>query len=97
MPTGRMHTLRKRKKTEKNKKRGVTKMNEKYFAVPKVIFSISDRMIFSDKDIGMIVEALYNYFVGKETLETVTDGMSMALSDVTTCLICMEEEDYESF
>ncbi|MBO5715069.1 MAG: hypothetical protein J6S23_01590 [Clostridia bacterium] len=69
-------------------------MKEKYFAVPKVLYSIADRFLLTDKEIGMVVTAIYEYFVGHENLEDITDGMSAQLEHVVTCLICMEEEDY---
>ena len=72
-------------------------MEQEYFAVPKVIFSIGDRMLFTDKETGMVVKAIFEYFVGKEPLETVTSGMSTQLENAVTCIICMMEEDYESF
>jgi hypothetical protein len=68
-------------------------MNEKYFAVPKVLFSIGDRFLLSQRDKGVILEAIFEYFVGGVPLETVTDGMSKTLEDITTCIICMMEED----
>ena len=32
-----------------------------------------------------------------EDLEKITNGMSPQLEHIVTCLICMEEEDYETF
>ena len=72
-------------------------MKEKYFAVPKVLFSIADRFLLTDKEKGMVVNAIYEYFVGHEDLEKITNGMSAQLEHIVTCLICMEEEDYETF
>ncbi len=69
-------------------------MNERYFAVPKVLYSMADRFLLTDKEVGMIVTAIYEYFVGHEDLETITNGMSAQLEHIVTCLICMEEEDY---
>ena len=69
-------------------------MNERYFAVTKVLYSIADRFILTDKEVGMLVNAIYEYFVGHESLEDITDGMGAQLEHIVTCLICMEEEDY---
>lgn len=71
-------------------------MKKGYFAVPKHIFTIADRRTLCDRDIGILVRALYEYFEVGEDLETITDGMSRELETITTCLVAAEEEDYES-
>lgn len=68
-------------------------MNEKYFAVPKVLYSIADRFLLTDKEIGMVVTAIYEYFAGHEDLESITDGMGAQLEHIVTCLICIMEDD----
>jgi hypothetical protein len=68
-------------------------MNEKYFAVPKVLYSIADRFLLTDKEIGMVVTAIYEYFAGHEDLETITNGLSQELEHIVICLTCIMEED----
>ena len=68
-------------------------MNEKYFAVPKVLYSIADRFLLTYKEIGMVVTAIYEYFVGHESLEDITNGLSLELEHIVTCLTCIMEDD----
>jgi hypothetical protein len=68
-------------------------MNERYFVVPRVLYSIADRFLLTDKEIGMVVTAIYEYFVGHESLERITDGMSAQLEHIVICLTCIMEED----
>jgi hypothetical protein len=71
-------------------------MNKRFIAVPKVLFSIGENFLFTHKEYGMILEAIYCYFDGGESLENITDGMSKTLTDVTICVISMlEGEGYE--
>ena len=72
-------------------------MNKKYISIPTAIYTIGDSFLFTHKEYGMIMEAIYSYFFGGENLETITDGMSKTLTDVTICLVGMMEADgYET-
>lgn len=72
-------------------------MKQGYFAVPKHLFTVVDRFNLCHRDIGILVEALYEYFVIHKSIEEITDGMSASTEAIFICLVCAEEEDYESF
>lgn len=68
-------------------------MNERYFVVPKVLYSFADRFPLTDKEIGLVVTAIYEYFAGHEDLQTITNGLSPELEHIVICLTCIMEED----